>query len=261
MSEPTRGSRAAVRGRQAAALGVAGVLAVVMLGLGVWQMAVYVNQGRNGLIERSRRAPVSLARQLDSGVPIGNLYGLPVRLEGHYLTGTSVLVGTRSPYRVVTAFDDHSRIVPVVRGTVASLDVTIPTAPTGTVTRVGILLPSESGATGAAPSGAPSGWLNGVRIERLAQAWPPGVTAGFVTLDAAGSAAEGLRPARVTFPSDASGHAQNLGYAIQWWVFAIFAMVMGIALARSFGRRRPDDEPSGDTMPSGATTEDPRRPQ
>ena len=249
MSDPTLRVRAGVRGRQVAALAVASVLAVVMLGLGVWQMSVYVTQGRNTLIDRSHRAPVSLAHQLDSGMPIGDLYGLPVTLEGHFLAESPVLVGTTPPYRVVSAFDDHARIVPVVRGTVSSLDATVPPVPSGTVSLVGIIMPSESTSTGSAPSGAPSGWLNGVRIERLAQGWPTGVTAGFVTLDAAGARSEGLQPASVTFPHDASGNAQNLGYAIQWWVFAIFAMVMGIALARSFARRAEGEDPA-DTTPS-----------
>ena len=258
MSEPALRTRAGIRGRQIAALGVAVVLAVVMLGLGVWQMSVYVTQGRNTLIERSHRPPVSLNRQLDSGLPIGDLYGLPVRLDGHYLAQPPVLVGSSPPYRVVSAFVDHSRIVPVVRGSVASLDATIPPAPAGTVSLVGILMPSESTSTGSAPSGAPSGWLNGVRIERLAQGWPTGVTAGFVTLDAATARAEQLQPASVTFPNDASGHAQNFGYAIQWWVFAIFAMVMGIALARSFGRGSDDSDPADAGGPrESAAGEDP----
>lgn len=241
MSEATLRARAGVRGRQAAALIVAGLLAIVMLGLGVWQMSVYVTQGRNGLVERSRRPPVALAQQLDAGLPLGDLYGLPVSLRGHYLADPSVVVGTTPPYRVVSALSDGGRIVPVVRGTVGSLDAAIPAPPTGTVSLTGILMPSQSSATGSAPSGAPSGWLNGVRVERLAQAWPTGVIAGFVTLDSAGARADGLSPAAVTFPSDASGHAQNLGYAIQWWVFAIFAMVMGVALARSFGRATRED--------------------
>ncbi|MDA8437945.1 MAG: SURF1 family protein [Propionibacterium sp.] len=257
MSEPTLRSRAGIRGRQIAALTVAGMLAVVMLGLGVWQMSVYVTQGRNSLIERSNRAPVALNQQLDSGLPIGDLYGLPVRLDGHYLAQPPVLVGSSPPYRVVSAFVDHSRIVPVVRGSVPSLDTAVPPAPGGSVSLVGIMMPSESTSTGSAPPGAPSGWLNGVRIERLAQGWPTGVTAGFVTLDAASARVEGLEPAIVTFPNDASGNAQNLGYAIQWWVFAIFAMVMGIALARSFGRRSDDaDLSDAGTRPEAVSGED-----
>lgn len=241
-SADAAGRPASVRLHQVLTLGVATVLAAVMLVLGVWQMSVYRNQGRNSLITRSERPPVSLTARLDAGTPIGDLYGLPVTLEGHYLDQPSVLVGSTPPYRVVSAFADHSRIVPVVRGTVPRLTSAVPAPPTGTTSQVGILMPSETDATGVAPSGAPRGWLNGVRIERLAQSWPAGVTAGFVTLDAAGAARNGLQPAGVTFPTDASGHAQNLGYAIQWWVFAIFAMVMGIVVARSMGRRSgPDD--------------------
>ena len=248
MSSTSAASRpGSVRLRQAVALTVASVLALVMLVLGVWQMSVYRNQGRDSLITRSQRPPVSLAQSLDGGMPIGDLYGLPVTLQGHYLSLPSVVVGTTPPYRVVSAFDDHSRIVPVVRGTVDSLSATVPAPPAGSVTQSGILLPSETDATGGAPAGAPTGWLNGVRIERLAQGWPAGVTAGFVTLDAGGAAQNGLEVAGVTFPSDASGHAQNLGYAIQWWVFAIFAVVMGVVIARSLGRRAAESADPGTT--------------
>ena len=228
---------ASVRLRQGVALGVASVLALVMLVLGVWQMSVYRNQGRDALIARSQQPPVPLSQRLDSGTPIGALYGLQVRLRGHYLDLPPVVVGDAPPYRVVSAFQDDSRIVPVVRGTVPAPGADVPAPPSGEVSVAGVLMPSETGPGARAASDEPTGALSGVRIERLAQDWPVGVTAGFVTLNPADAARDGLRPATVTFPQDTSGHAQNLGYAIQWWVFAIFAMIMGVVVARSLGRR------------------------
>lgn len=214
-----------------------GLVALVMLGLGVWQMSVYRNQGQESLIARSQQPPVSMSQQLASGVALGSMYGLQVTLHGHYLQQPAVLVGSTPPYRVVSAFSDGSRVVPVVRGTVANLDSMIPTVPRGTISQTGILLPSETQATGTAPSGVDSQWLPGVQIERLAQQWPLGVVSGFVTLNQSDAAAQQLGAATVTFPTDASGHAQNLGYAMQWWIFAIFAVVMGVVFVRTVGRR------------------------
>ncbi len=226
-----------VLGRQLVVGAVTLVLVVVMLCLGVWQMSVYRHQGRLHLEERSRQAPVPLSTYLSRGNSIGSLYGLPVTMTGHYAQDAAVLVGTAAPFRVVSPFVVDGHVVAVVRGTVTSVTAPLPSTPSGTVTRTGILMPSESTVTGQVPTGAPSGALPGVQVERLTQRWPTGVVAGFVTLQTPD--AEGLAAAQVTFPDDASGKAQNLGYAMQWWVFAFFAAAMGVVVIRSIGRRSP----------------------
>jgi len=58
---------------------------------------------------------------------------------------------------------------------------------------------------------------------------------GFITLPAADSAAQGLGTAVVALPSG-SGSIQNIGYALQWWVFAAFGAFMTVRFIRALGR-------------------------
>jgi hypothetical protein len=55
-------------------------------------------------------------------------------------------------------------------------------------------------------------------------------------LDAAGSSAQGLAAASVTLPQGEKS-LQNGSYALQWWLFAAFALGMGLKLAHSAGEK------------------------
>jgi hypothetical protein len=57
------------------------------------------------------------------------------------------------------------------------------------------------------------------------------LVAGFVTLTAVDASAQGLAPAPVELPQ-ASGRLRNGAYALQWWVFAAFALALAIRMAR-----------------------------
>jgi len=74
-----------------------------------------------------------------------------------------------------------------------------------------------------------------VRLPVLAQFWPQQLLPGFITLPAAASAAQGLDTAVVALPSG-SGSIQNIGYALQWWVFAAFGAFMTVRFVRALGR-------------------------
>ena len=90
----------------------------------------------------------------------------------------------------------------------------------------------------------------------LAQQWPQQLIPGFVTLGAQDAAAQGLTQASVKLPGG-EGSAQNGGYALQWWVFAAFALGMSIKLAHSLGvqdRRREEGELAAPGTPSASET-------
>jgi surfeit locus 1 family protein len=113
-------------------------------------------------------------------------------------------------------------IVPVVRG----LGADPATPPAGTVIQTGILLPSEARASRTA-----DGQLTAVELAVLAQEWPGPLIDGFVTLSNANAAEQGLEPATLTLP-EGSGRLRNGAYALQWWVFAAFTLVMAVKMAR-----------------------------
>jgi cytochrome oxidase assembly protein ShyY1 len=218
-----------LRVHQALTILVGLVLAGVMVLLGLWQLDVYHAQGQAQASQRASQPPVEIGTVARAGEAIADGYGRPVTLTGRYLPHVQVLVPLESQpgaYRVVSALRlADGDVVPVVRGVVTGLRP--PPPPRGEETESGLLLPSEE-----APAGdLPAGQLSSVRIPTLAQQWPGPLLSGYVTLTAADAAAQGLAPAAVELPQ-ASGRLRNAAYALQWWVFAAFALGLAIRMAQ-----------------------------
>jgi len=222
-----------VRGRQAAFIAVGVVLAAVMAVLGVWQMQRSVDSGAAGIRQRAEQAPVALLENINADGTVADVYGKPVTVPGSYLPRQEVLVPDGAgTWRVLTAFQvADGRVVPVVRGQVTDPG-RVPAAPAGPRSETGLFLPGEGNTDQALPAGE----LGSVRMPLLAQKWPQQLTPGFVTLDAAHAAAQGLAAASVTLPQGEKSFS-NGSYAIQWWLFAAFALGMSIKLAADVGVR------------------------
>ena len=212
------------------ALGV--VLAGAMVVLGLWQLDVYERQGAEASASRAAAAPVPLTEVAPATGTVQDGFGRRVTFSGTYDPGLQLLVPTDGAYRVLTGLRQaDGSVVAVVRGLEDRPE--LPTPPTGPITGTGVLLPSEETDTTTAP--LPSGQLPTVRLPLLAQTWPGPLVGGFVTLDAEGAQAEGLSPVPVDLP-EAQGRLRNGAYALQWWVFAAFALGMSIRVARDVGR-------------------------
>ena len=217
------------------ALGV--VLAGAMVVLGLWQLDVYERQGTEASARRAAEAPIPLTTAAPAGGTVTDGFGRRVTFTGTYDPALQVLVPTDGGFRVLTALKQaDGSVVAVVRGSESGPE--LPAPPTGTVSRTGVLLPSEETATSTAP--LPAGQVATVRLPALAQSWPGPLVGGFVTLDAADATAEGLAPVVVDLP-EAQGRLRNGAYALQWWVFAAFALGMSIRVARDVGRLEERD--------------------
>lgn len=217
------------------ALGV--VLAAAMVVLGIWQLNVYQRQGNDAAARRAAAAPVALTTVAPAGQTVGDGYGRRVTFSGTYDPRLQLLVPTDGGYRVLTGLrQGDGSVVAVVRGFETRPDAPVP--PTGPVTRAGVLLPSEEATGPATP--LPAGQVAIVSLPVLAQTWPGPLVGGFVTLDPDASTAEGLSPVTVDLP-EAQGRLRNGAYALQWWVFAAFALGMSIRVARDIGRLEERD--------------------
>jgi surfeit locus 1 family protein len=201
-------------------------LAGAMVLLGFWQLDVYHRQGAAAAARRAAEPAVDLRAVAPAGSAVRDGYGRTVRFEGTYLPELQLLLpvpGRPEVSRVLGAVrQSDGSIVPVVRG--LGGDPAAP--PAGTVTQTGILLPSE-----AQSSRTADGQLTAVELPVLAQEWPGPLIDGFVTLSNANAAAQGLEPATLTLP-EGSGRLRNGAYALQWWVFAAFTLVMAVKMAR-----------------------------
>ncbi|MCC6495136.1 MAG: SURF1 family protein [Propionibacteriaceae bacterium] len=224
----------AVRARQWLIAVVGTALTLTMLGLGLWQMRVFEDKENESAAARAAQPPVRLLDFVGTDGTVGDVYGKPATVTGTYLPDQQArVVAEDGTVRVVSALLlADGRVLPVVRGTLpASGSGPLPQPPAGRLDQTGVFLPSEagSGATDTATE------LGSVRLPALAQFWPQQVLPGFITLAAAESAAQGLAPATVTLPSG-DGAIQNVGYALQWWVFAAFAAFMTVRFVRTLGR-------------------------
>lgn len=236
------------RSKQVLLVGVGALLAGVMVFLGLWQMQVFVDKGNRSVEDRAAQSPVPLAEHLGSAGEVGDIYGKQVTFTGVYLPEQEIRIPSVNGNRVLTALQLHDgRILAVVRG--LAIGSTSAAPPTGEITGSGLFLPGEGDA-----EGVPDGSLRTVRMPLLAQMWPQQLVPGFVTLNPDESAAQGMVGAPVKLPGG-EGSIQNSGYALQWWVFAAFALGMSIKLAHSLGlqqRRREEAELASGS--SAATT-------
>ncbi|MGD7732415.1 SURF1 family protein [Propionibacteriaceae bacterium G57] len=223
----------AVRVKQAAVMLLGLVVAGLMVFLGLWQASTFRTQGQEATQERAKIAAVALPA--GAGDQIGALYGRQVTVTGEYLPEYQYYIGEKPPLRVVTAFRTTTgQVVPVVRGEVAEGETATP-VPSGVQTQTGLLMPSEKDLTSTPTVGLPTPVMVQVKLESLAQQWPTPLLNGFVTLNEADARDQQLTPATVVLP-DGSGSQRNAGYALQWWIFAAFALVMCAVRARQFGK-------------------------
>ncbi|MFF7635600.1 SURF1 family protein [Kitasatospora sp. NPDC008050] len=223
----------------------------VCLWLGSWQLSRF--EGRVS----SQHAPSATARPAapqpvasplnsvlsgpDAQVSTGTV-GHPVSASGQYDSAHQLLVPNRTVdnrqgYYVLTPLRTATgRAVAVVRGWLPGSPGggAVPAAPTGEVTVTGRLQASESADTsGAANGGLPVGQLGMISPATLVNLLPYSFYDGWVAAD---DVQGGLTAVPTTQPSGGGGldarAFQNLGYTLQWFVFAGFVGFMWFRLAR-----------------------------
>lgn len=208
-------------------------LTLTMLGLGLWQMRVFEDKENASAQARAVQPAVPLLDFVGVDGTVGDIYGKQAIVTGRYAADQQLAVVAESgEVRLVSALIlADGRALAVVRGSLREAGGPLPQPPAGEITETGIFLPSEAGADHVTPEGV----LGSVRLPLIAQLWPQQLLPGFLTLDPAVAAAQGLAAATVTLPTG-EGSLQNAGYALQWWVFAAFAAFMTIRFVRTIGR-------------------------
>ena len=238
------------------------VAACVLLGL--WQLGVARDSGRQDAVAAASSLPRAPLQQVtaphsDFRAEYSNR---AVTVTGTYAAARTLLVvdrrlGGRVGSWVVTPLETEGGIVPVLRGFVDGTPTAVPAPPKGVVTVTGTLGPGESPRDGA-PLPAPQ--VRSVDLASLVNEWP-GDLYNVVVLASAESAGPRRRHAgtrlaaagltRVPPPGlDAPLNLRNAAYAVQWWVFGIFAIWMWWKMFRA---EQQADEPAAAPR-EGATT-------
>ncbi|MEU6997170.1 SURF1 family protein [Nonomuraea sp. NPDC046570] len=225
---------------------VVGVLIAFSL-LGRWQLGVFEDSGKPEAT--SDPAPVAVTGLAQVGVQLGNdAVRRQVSAEGVYDARRQLLVADRKPdvdqpggnvsrgegYWVLTPlrFEDGT-MIPVVRGWVAKADDPAAVAvPAGRVAVSGRLQASQgTDSVQRRAEGVPEGQVQTVSTAELINIWRgEKVRNGFVV---AQDAPAGLTAVKTAPPLQGGTLTwRNLAYAVNWWIFAMFAVFMWFHFVR-----------------------------
>ncbi|MGV1009365.1 MAG: SURF1 family protein [Dermatophilaceae bacterium] len=246
--------RAILSPRSLGLLALAVVLSALCVLAGLWQLRVARDDGRQAALESAEARAVLPLTSVVAPHAAFPADGSNQRVEaiGRYEADKQLLIpdrrlGGAEGYWVLTPLTVSATgaRLPVVRGFVRSPAAARAPLTTGDVTLVGSLAPGESPREPATALGA--GQLGSVDIARLVNMWDGEIYNAFVfavseTPDASGAGPAGASAhgtiERIPPPELPSGYAlRNLAYALQWWVFALFALWMWWKMVRDAHRR------------------------
>lgn len=227
------------------------LIAIVCVGaavsLGLWQYDAWQAHREAERVDVTNDDPQPLTDVLgpDEAFPTKHV-GRPVVVEGTWLPDATVLVSGRREdgdtgadgswvVTPLTVGGPGDPAIPVVRGWLAGEDpATAPPPPTGTALVVGWLQPGEG--TGAGDADPTDDVLPQVRIADLVQRVDVDLYGGYVVVDPEATeeargrnpGTTGLDPATLDqLPAAGTFTAwRNLAYAVEWWLFAGFALFL-----------------------------------
>jgi surfeit locus 1 family protein len=236
--------RTALQPRWLALLGVVAMLCVVFGWLGHWQLDVAKSK-ENPHRNTAASAPLDQVTQPQQ-VFRGNMVGRAVTVSGVYDAERQVLVtgkrqrGVEGVWVLTALRVPSGALVPVVRGFVPSAaGRPAPAAalapPTGPVALSGSLQPPEPPVDADVAAPLP-GQVPAADTADLVNLWG-GPIYNVLVYDAAGTPGSADRPALEPVPApppdDGGGLGlRNAAYALQWWLFAAFAVLLWWRMVR-----------------------------
>jgi len=243
--------RAATSPRMLGLLLVFLAIAAVCTRLGVWQLDRAVERAQineAARVAQQQQAPATPLGDLlapQSTFP-GDLVGTKVRVAGTFDGATLLVPGRVGPtgevgFLVLDRFevtDDGAGaaggVLPVVRGWVA--DAAAPPPPPDEVTVQGFLQARES----FERADLPPGQLAAIAPGQLVNLWGgPMYTGYLVVSDPVDAGIDQLPPP--TLPGGGL-NLQNLAYALQWWIFGGFAVLLWSRLVRDEARAEAEEQ-------------------
>ena len=212
-------------------LALAIVLAIGCIVLGRWQLDRTLS-----ILDAERaaqQAPIAVEQVVSAeGLPNESI-GRPVIARGTYVAGAQFAILQRSldgragvwmlaPLRLA-----DGSIIGVLRGWLPAADAPGASPPDGPVEVAGVLHPDEGFYADAVTA---PGTLVAITGERLRAAWGERTLPGYVMLT---SEAPAMSPAPIPVPptvqtADVPFPLRNFVYALQWWIFAGFVLVVAV---------------------------------
>jgi cytochrome oxidase assembly protein ShyY1 len=248
--------------------------AAVCARLGVWQLDRAEIRGEVDAArveaELQQEAPEPIDDVLAPGEPFaGEDVGRKVVVTGSFSVDELLVPGREldgtTGYLVLSPLevDDGGPVLAVVRGwapTVRAALAAMP-PPTGTVEVTGYLAAGE--AAGPVPLPAEGGveQVEAVSPAQLVNRWGGPMYPGYLVLadSSSADAAAGLSALEPPSLGDGGLNIQNLAYALQWWIFGGFAVLLWVRMVRDNARLEADEDVGGagpDASEGDAATDD-----
>lgn len=247
------------------ALGTLVVVVTALMGLWQWTVSEGHKSDKSDALAHATPVPLSTVMGNNDAFP-GEETGRPTLLEGTWVpSGTVYVSGHQGGYWVATPLAIGSRgdapAMYVVRGWVAAPS-DAPAAPTGTARLVGWLQPPENG--GLTDDDTSDDVLPELNISDAMSHVPQDLYSGYAVVadhepgwpaSAAplNDGTDGLQAAQVNSMPEASFTTglRNLLYALEWWVFGIFAIYVWWRYVRDV--THPEDEDDADDSADGSS--------
>lgn len=254
-----------MRPKWLALLALVCVVLVTFALLGLWQLNVARDKGHAEALARAAALPtVPLTDSLPPHTPMtSDLAGRAVTVSGTYDAQRGIVVtdrrlGERTGYWVVTPLvvDGTGARLAVVRG-FATDPAAVPAPSAGPVTLAGMLAPGE--AAPDKPVALPPGQMQSVDLAALVNDWPGELYNAMLFPTSQTPPAPDTGALTHIPPPDllAEGMSwRNLAYALQWWIFALFALYMWWRMVREEHDRlalvpaEPERDAGADTPPT-----------
>lgn len=218
--------------RNLALLALAVTLALIFILLGRWQLGVAQDDARVKALEEGPRQPVVALTdylQPHSDFPKGGSLRR-VSAAGSYDAAHQMLVPDRrldgrTGLWVITPFvvDGTGARLAVVRGFVTDPSQASKPAASGKLTVVGALAPAESPSE---RTDYPAGQIGSVDIGKMLNVWGGDAYNAFIfgMTETPNATAATITKVPPPSPEPEGLNWRNAGYALQWWVFAAFAL-------------------------------------
>lgn len=234
------------------------LLVLVCVRLGMWQLDRNEQRSaRNAVIEANAGAePAPLDELIQPGQRLDPAdQWRSVEISGRFDADNELLLrlrpvdGQRGVHALTPLVTASGAAVVIDRGFLpggdADGEVDVPDPPTGDVTVIARLRPSEAAGAGGEPT---DGAVRRVDLDALGETLPYPLYGAWGELVSQQPAATGLQPV----PPPESEAGPHLSYAIQWFLFAAVGVGGFIVLFRT-ERREQDDETPPDAPPSGGS--------
>jgi cytochrome oxidase assembly protein ShyY1 len=252
---------------------VALVCVAAAVALGLWQYDAWQAHREAERVDLTNAEPEPLTAVLGADQPFPTEHvGRPVEVEGTWLPEGTVLVSGREEsgeggswvVTPLTVGGPREPAIPVVRGWIPGTDpAAAPTPPTGSAALIGWLQPGEG--TGAADQDPTDDVLPQVRIADLVQRVDVDLYGGYVVVDPAATGETGGRNAGTTGldpatldqlpPAGTFTGWRNIAYAIEWWLFAAFALFLWWRFVRdAVAPRAPASDQAEADRPVGSAS-------